>query len=110
MTKKVVNSSFNYIYEPRWKHRTEAVVIKITNKYGFYLLSIEVISRELKVTTRTLQRNLKKENTSFKTIVSLVRLEMMGTLKAKGLSDSSICEKIGLTSVANLKRLIKKQQ
>ncbi len=69
----------------------------------------EQVAEALNLTTRTLARNLQKENTSFQEQVDLVRRDIaIDYLNSAGWSVEEIAELLGYSSAANFGRAFKK--
>lgn len=72
--------------------------------------TLEIISKQLYISERTLQRNLKNENTCFQKILDEVRVELATLyLQNSQLSNVDISDKLGYNTVNSFNKFIKKQ-
>jgi AraC-like DNA-binding protein len=70
---------------------------------------LDQVANKLCLTPRTLQRYLRKRNTTFKSILSEVRSEIAKTyLERTNLTIDQISDRIGFTETANFRRAFKK--
>ncbi len=80
---------------------------KIRNSSQFYKIDLNEVSEQLQIPSRTLQSQLKNKGTSFRELVTSVRLEIVEDMVAQNKAIQAIAEKTGYTDTSAFYRAFK---